>query len=70
MNHTRIFIQKKSRRSIYHRLDVKVGINVISLNMKLDSITGMMFHKQTEPETPQIGRVEGSFEIHLSTLLI
>ena len=70
MNHTRIFIQTKSRRSIYHRLDVKVGINVISLNMKLDSITGMMFHKQTEPETPQIGRVEGSFEIHLSTLLI
>ena len=70
MNHTRIFIQTKSRRSIYHRLDVKVGINVISLNMKLDSKTGMMSHKQTEPETPQIGRVEGSFEIHLSTLLI
>ena len=70
MNHTRILIQTKSRPQIYHRLDVKVGVNVISLNMKLDSIIAMMFHKQTEPETPQIGQVEGSFEIYLSTLLI
>ena len=70
MNGTRILIQTKSRRRIYHGLDVKVGRNVISLNMKLDSIIGMMFHKQTDPINPQIGRVEGSFEIHLSTLVI
>ena len=70
MNGTRILIQTKSRRKIYHGLDVKVGRNVISLNMKLDSIIGMMFHKQTDPINPQIGEVEGSFEIYLSTLVI
>ena len=70
MNGTRILIQTKSRRNIYHGLDVKVGRNVISLNMKLNSIIGMMFHKQTDPINPQIGQVEGSFEIYLSTLVI
>ena len=70
MNGTRILIQTKSRRKIYHGLDVKVGRNVISLNMKLDGIIGMMFHKQTDPINPQIGQVEGSFEIYLSTLVI
>ena len=70
INHTRLLIQTKSRGSIYHALDVKVGLNVIDLNMKLDSISGMIFHKQTDPINPQIGQVEGSFEIHLSTLLI
>ena len=70
MNGTRILIQTKSRRKIYHGLDVKVGRNVISLNMKLDSIIGIMFHKKTDPMNPQIGEVEGSFEIYLSTLVI
>ena len=70
MNGTRILIQTKSRRKIYHGLDVKVGRNVISLNMKLDSIIGIMFHKKTDPMNPQIGQVEGSFEIYLSTLVI
>ena len=54
MNGTRILIQTKSRRRIFYGFDVKVGRNVISLNMKLDSIIGMMFHKQTDPINPQI----------------
>ena len=70
MNGTRLLVQTNTGASNYHALDVKVGRNVISLNLKVKSVAGMMFHKQTDPINPQIGRVEGSFEIHLSTLVI
>ena len=70
MNGTRLLVQTNTGASNYHALDVKVGRNVISLNLKVKSVAGMMFHKQTDSINPQIGRVEGSFEIHLSTLVI
>ena len=70
MNGTRLLVQTNTGASNYHALDVKVGRNVISLNLKVKSVAGMMFHKQTDPINPQIGRVEGSFEIYLSTLVI
>ena len=69
MNGTRLLVQTNTGRN-YHALDVKVGRNVISLNLKVKSVAAIMFHKQTDPINPQIGQVEGSFEIHLSTLLI
>ena len=69
MNGTRLLVQTNTG-SNYHALDVKVGRNVISLNLKVKSVAAIMFHKQTDPINPQIGQVEGSFEIHLSTLLI
>ena len=69
MNQTRLLVQTNTGRN-YHALDVKVGRNVISLNLKVKSVAAIMFHKQTDPINPQIGQVEGSFEIHLSTLLI
>ena len=70
MNNTRLRIQQTARERFFHALDVKVGRNVISLNLKVNSIIGMMFHKQTDPINPQSGLVEGSFEIYLSTLVI
>ena len=70
MNNTRLRIQQTVRERFFHALDVKVGLNVISLNLKVNSIIGIMFHKQTDPINPQIGQVEGSFEIYLSTLVI
>ena len=70
MNGTRLRIQQTVRERFFHALDVKVGLNVISLNLKVKSIIGIMFHKQTDPINPQIGQVEGSFEIYLSTLVI
>ena len=70
MNGTRLLVQTNTGASNYHALDVKVGRNVISLNLKVKSVAGMMFHKQTDPINPQIGQVEGSFEIYLSTLVI
>ena len=70
MNGTRLLVQTNTGASNYHALDVKVGRNVISLNLKVKSVAGIMFHKQTDPINPQIGRVEGSFEIYLSTLVI
>ena len=69
MNGTRLLVQTNTG-SNYHALDVKVGRNVISLNLKVKSVAAIMFHKQTDPINPQIGQVEGSFEIHLSTLVI
>ena len=69
MNGTRLLVQTNTG-SNYHALDVKVGRNVISLNWKVKSVAAIMFHKQTDPINPQIGQVEGSFEIHLSTLVI
>ena len=69
MNGTRLLVQTNTG-SNYHALDVKVGRNVISLNLKVKSVAPIMFHKQTDPINSQIGQVEGSFEIHLSTLVI
>ena len=70
MNGTRLLVQTTTGASNYHALDVKVGRNVISLNLKEKSVAAIMFHKQTDPINPQIGRVEGSFEIYLSTLVV